>query len=194
MTVNRGVICQRVGPDGRGVAEVDGIEVSAANWLPGESADLAIEHRSPHRPIAWARVVERSGAPSTDRVKPACPAFGRCGGCRLQHLSAAAQLQLKRQRVLDALASAGLEAVEVAEVVAAPAALGYRNRGKYVVARVGGDVVVGAYQQRTHRVTSTLGCRVVEPAIDRAAAALAAAVETSGISTYDERDKTGAMR
>lgn len=195
MTVNRELTCERLGPDGRGIAVVDGVEIAAADWLPGEVADLEIEHASPHRPIAWARVLERRGPPSPDRVAPACPGFGACGGCRLQHASAAAQLGLKRGRLVDALAAAGLAGVEVAAVTPSPAALGYRNKGKYVFGRGDdGAVVVGAYRPRSHRVTNTLGCRVVEPAIDRAAVALAAVVEASGISIHDEQTRSGALR
>jgi 23S rRNA (uracil1939-C5)-methyltransferase len=241
------LVCARLGLDGRGEAERDGRVISAADWLPGEIADVEIEHASPHRARAWARIVGRAGPPSPERVEPPCPGFGRCGGCRLQHASAALQLELKRRRVIEALAAAGLGDVEVAPVVAAPSALGYRNRGKYVFARRGGEpvprprrgdspgaahpstgkasrsrivglrgedttqpggggaslvgryaavgaLVVGAYEPRSHRVAPTLGCRVVEPAIDRAARALAAAVAGSAIPIYDERDKTGALR
>lgn len=40
--------------------------------------------------------------PSPDRVEPRCPYFGTCGGCQLQHLSAAAQVAA-RPRVLGDL-------------------------------------------------------------------------------------------
>jgi 23S rRNA (uracil1939-C5)-methyltransferase len=195
VTVNRGVVCERLTADGRGVAEVDGIAVSAADWLPGEVADLAIEHTSPHRALAWARVVERRGPPAADRVEPSCPGFGSCGGCRLQHASAAVQLELKRRRVVDALAAAGLGAVEVAAPVPSPSPFGYRSKGKYVFGTGrSGELVVGAYRPRSHRVVSTLGCQVVDPAIDALAVAMSAAVTASGIAIYDEATRTGELR
>lgn len=198
MTVNRDSVelcCERLDSGGRGVAHRGDVAVSAENWLPGERAVLEIEHTSPHRALAWARVLERRGPRSPDRVEPACPGFGRCGGCRLQHLCAPAQLELKRRRVREALDAAGLGAVEVAEVVAAPAALGYRNKGKYVFGRdEHGQLVLGAYRPRTHEVASTLGCRVVDPAIDRCAVALTAAAAASGLAIYDERSGAGALR
>ena len=197
MSVNREVVelaCERLDSQGRGVGQRGDLAISAADWLPGEVASLEIEHVSPHRPLAWARVLERRGPDSPLRVEPACPGFGRCGGCRLQHLSGAGQRSLKRQRVIDALRGAGLEGVEVAAVVAAPAELGYRNKGKYVFGTDDGGLVMGAYQPRTHEVASTLGCRVVEPAIDACARALARAVADSGLEIHDERRRTGTVR
>src|SRR5262245_26566036 len=48
---------------GLGVGPVDDegrrIEVHVANLLPGERAEVALEHQSPHKPIAWGRVVRR---------------------------------------------------------------------------------------------------------------------------------------
>ena len=48
--------------------------------------------------------------PSPDRVAPVCPHFGVCGGCALQHLEANAYLAWKRELVVAALRSRGLDA------------------------------------------------------------------------------------
>src|SRR5262245_10662002 len=66
---------------GTGVGTSDGRRVHVVDLLPGERAEVAIDHASPHRPEAWGRIVRRIGAASDTRVEPACPAFGRCGGC-----------------------------------------------------------------------------------------------------------------
>ena len=89
---------------GHGVGTADGQRLHVADLLPGERAEVAIDHTSPHRPEAWGRVVRRLGDASADRAEPACPAFGRCGGCLWQHLAYPAQLAAKRERVVAALA------------------------------------------------------------------------------------------
>src|SRR5207237_9134451 len=44
---------------------------------------------------------------SPDRVEPPCPYFGRCGGCRLQHLAYSAQLAFKEKQGRDCLPRLG---------------------------------------------------------------------------------------
>lgn len=179
---------------GRGVCTApDGTVVHVADLLPGEAAEVAIDHRSPHRAEAWATVARRLSGASPDRVAPACPAFGRCGGCAWQHLAYPAQLAAKRARVQAALASAAA-GVPVAAVVAAPAVIGYRNKGKYVVGGVAGAVMLGAYAPRSHDIVDTLGCRVVAPIVDEVARVAKAAVDGAGLAPYRERARDGELR
>ena len=46
---------------GCGVGTSDGRTCHVTNLLPGERAEVAIDHTSPHRPEAWGRIV-RYGA------------------------------------------------------------------------------------------------------------------------------------
>src|SRR5689334_7327468 len=81
---------------GAGVGRAGDLAVHVADLLPGERAEVVIDHRSPHKPEAWARLLKRIGPPSTDRVAARCPGFGRCGGCVWQHVAYPAQLVAKR--------------------------------------------------------------------------------------------------
>ncbi len=186
---------------GHGVGTADGQRLHVADLLPGERAEVAIDHTSPHRPEAWGRVVRRLGDASADRAEPACPAFGRCGGCLWQHLAYPAQLAAKRERVVAALAE--LPAVRdgaavIGEVRPSPQLLGYRNKGKYVVGRVGkargAPLVLGAYAPRSHQVIDTLGCQVVAPIIDEVATWVRGAAERAELVPYDEATRTGELR
>jgi 23S rRNA (uracil1939-C5)-methyltransferase len=177
---------------GCGVGAAGGRQIHVADLLPGEWAEVAVDHTSPHKPEAWARIVRRIGAPSPERVVPACPAFGRCGGCTWQHLAYGAQLAAKRDRVVAAL---GSQPVPVADVRPSPAELGYRNKGKYVVGAAGnGEVILGAYAPRSHHVVDTIGCRVVAPVIDEVATWLRGAVTRAGLLPYDEPTRAGELR
>jgi 23S rRNA (uracil1939-C5)-methyltransferase len=150
-----------------------------------------VEHLSAHAPEAWARL-ETVEAPSAARRPPACPAFGACGGCVLQHLAYDAQLTWKQARVARALAAAVDVAVEAC--VASPSPLGYRNRSKLVVGRRDGRLVLGAYAPRTHELVDTSGCRISQAPLDDTAAALAALLDRAGVAAYDERTLAGDLR
>ncbi len=188
------VLAHELDEAGCGVGRAGGCELRVADLLPGERAEVEVEHQSPHRGCAWARVRRRLGPPSPDRVTPPCPGFGRCGGCVWQHLAYPAQLARKRARVAAALARVGL-AAEVAEVVAAPSPTGYRNKGKYVIAAgADGALVLGGFAPRSHEVVSTLGCRVVEPVIDQVAEIARQRLAGCGLPVYDERRRRGVLR
>ena len=182
---------------GAGVGLSGTTTVHVGDLLPGERAEVAIDHHSPHRPEAWGRIVKRIGRGSPARVLPLCPGFGRCGGCVWQHLAYPAQLAAKRARVAAALAKVPVVAtgaVEVAAVRPSPELTGYRNKGKYVVGQSGDHLVLGAYAPRSHHVVDTLGCRVVAPIIDEVAIWVRGAAERAGLAAYDERARTGELR
>lgn len=182
---------------GAGVGHSDGIEVHVGDLLPGERAEVAITHHSAHRPEGWGRIVKRLGPPSPVRVVPQCPGFGRCGGCVWQHLAYPAQLAYKRGRVSAALAevpAVASGAVAIMPVRPSPALTGYRNKGKYVVARTGDHLVLGAYAPRSHHVVDTLGCRTVAPVIDELATWTRGAAEQTGLMAYDEATRSGELR
>jgi 23S rRNA (uracil1939-C5)-methyltransferase len=182
---------------GYGVGASEGRRVHALDLLPGERAEVAIDHASPHRAEAWGRIVRRLGSPSPDRVGAACPAFGRCGGCVWQHLAYPAQLAAKRDRVTAALVrvpSVRAAGVQIADVRPSPEILGYRNKGKYVAGRAGEHLVLGAYAPRSHHVVDTIGCRVVAPVIDEVATWVRGAAERAQLIPYDEATRAGELR
>jgi 23S rRNA (uracil1939-C5)-methyltransferase len=179
---------------GLGVGRVRGMALAVPDALPGEQAEVVVEHLSPHRAQAWGRMLRRVGPDAPERVPPRCPAFGRCGGCVWQHLAYGAQLERKRQRVAGALDAVGLGHVAVAPALPAPSTTGYRNKGKYVIGAGPDGLMLGAYAPRTHEVVDTAGCQVVEPAIDRVAGAVRAALARTGLPAYDERRRAGVLR
>src|ERR1044071_418021 len=182
---------------GAGIGASGAIAVHVADLLPGERAEVVIDHFSPHRPEAWGRIVKRVGRPSPDRVAPVCPGFGRCGGCVWQHLAYPAQLVAKRARITAALAevpAVASGAIEIAAVRPSPVLTGYRNKGKYVAGLSGDHLVLGGYAPRSHEVVDTLGCQVVAPIIDEVAIWVRGAAERAQLAPYDERSRTGELR
>jgi 23S rRNA (uracil1939-C5)-methyltransferase len=175
-----------------GVAMQDNVRVHVAGALPDEEVDAIVAHVSPHRPDAWA-ALDAVARPSPARVPPVCPAYGACGGCTLEHMAYARQLEWKKEHVAAALAHAGVSA-PVAACVASPRPLEYRNKSKLVYAESEGKPVLGAYAPRSHRVVDLSGCRVAEPPLDDVAGVLRDLLAQHHVLGYDERTGEGLLR
>ena len=106
---------ERLGAQGDGLAQGPDGPLFVPFTLPGELVKVAAE---PGEPRAEALAILE---PSPERIAPVCQYFGTCGGCALQHMEAGAYLAWKREQVVAALASRGLEA-PVEEVRAVPLA------------------------------------------------------------------------
>jgi 23S rRNA (uracil1939-C5)-methyltransferase/tRNA (uracil-5-)-methyltransferase len=92
--------------------------------LPGERVRARLWRQDV--PVAEGDLLEVL-RPSPERIAPACPLFGACGGCQIQHLPYPSQLAWKTTVVRQQLAAAGLK-VEVTDCVASPRAYGYRSK------------------------------------------------------------------
>ncbi len=113
---------------GRGVGRLeDGRVVFVPFVALGETVRVEIVRE--HKSYLEARLLAVE-EPSTHRVEPPCPYFGRCGGCSYQHLDAGEQRETKHQQVASVLRRLGRfdEEIDVRPVVPSPLDYGYRNR------------------------------------------------------------------
>ena len=136
-----------VAAGGAGVARVDGLVVFVPRTAPGDLVELTFRMKGRMGEGRVERLVE----PSPDRVDPPCRHYlrDRCGGCQLQHVSYAGQLEAKRRIVGDALQRIGKRVVEVPPVVASPAEWRYRNRLTLAMRWQGGES--GGWMAGLHR-------------------------------------------
>src|SRR2546422_6066271 len=89
---------------GEGVGVAEGYVLFVRGAVPGDRVRVrVVEARS-----RFGRaVIESLETASPDRVEAPCAYFGRCGGCRLQHVSYTAQLAFKEKQVRDFLERIG---------------------------------------------------------------------------------------
>ncbi len=147
---------ERLGAQGDGVADGAHGPLFVPFALPGERVSIAVEPGSDRAGLI--EVLE----PSPDRVAPICPHFGVCGGCALQHLEQRAYLAWKRELVLAALRSRGLDA-DVEEV--RPVPLGSRRRAALALGRGKLGTAFGYRRARSHELIDIDVCPVLSPRI-----------------------------
>src|SRR5256886_671598 len=116
---------------GEGVGRVNGYVVFVRGAVPGDRVRVKLVDA---RSRFGRAVIESIEVPSPDRVEPPCPYFGRCGGCRLQHIAYPAQLAFKEKQVRDCLERiGGLGAFELRPILPAPEPYGYRNKMEFTI-------------------------------------------------------------
>jgi 23S rRNA (uracil1939-C5)-methyltransferase len=115
---------ERLVAGGDALAFLDGKAVFVPFALPGEEVLASLEEVK--RDYSRARLVEVL-EPSRHRASPACPIYGECGGCNLQHLEYARQVEEKALIVGEAFSrNARIDAGRVSAAPSVP--LAYRNR------------------------------------------------------------------
>ena len=171
-----GVSIESLAHDGRGVAHLDGKAVFIDGALPGEI--VSFEYTTSRRKFDEGRVTAVQTA-SADRVEPRCAHFGVCGGCSLQHLDPAAQIQAKQQTLLDNLRHIGKVAPESVLPPMTGPAWGYRTKARLGVKDVvkKGRVLVGFREKRSPYVADLSRCEVLHPAVGDRLGELSALVE-----------------
>ena len=109
---------------------------------------------------------------SSQRVTPGCPHFGlhagACGGCKMQHLDAAAQIAVKQRALEDNLWHLGkVKADTILRPIQGPT-WGYRYRARlsvrYVVKK--GEVLVGFHERKSRYVADMRQCPILPPHVD----------------------------
>jgi len=151
--------------DARGMAyRNDGHRVVIAGALPGERVAARTVKRGATFDRAQLTSILR---PSSERTTPACPYFGVCGGCNMQHLHATAQVAVK-QRILEDLfqTHANVRPRQVLAAIHGPP-WGYRMRARLSVRLVPkkGGVLVGFRERNGSYVSDMRSCRILPPQV-----------------------------
>jgi len=147
--------------DGQGVAHnSEGKVVFIDGALPGEKVRVSVSRRKK----SWEQAsIVALGRESALRVTPRCPHFGTCGGCKLQHFDASAQVATKQRALEDALAHLGKVKAENMLRPIQGASWGYRYRARLSVRYVHKKttVLVGFHERKSSYVADMTRCEVL---------------------------------
>lgn len=182
---------ESVGHEGNGVGRYEGMAV----FVPGTAAGDAIRARvvKAAKTHAFA-IVDELLEPSPDRVENDCPAYPKCGGCALRHLSYEAELRAKAGWVADNLRRIGGVDIALEPILPSPESGRYRNKAQYPVRLVDGRVRAGFFAPRSHRLIPAEDCLLQPESFRSIVAAVLALMEESGVPPYDEEAHTGVVR
>src|ERR1043166_5260109 len=164
---------ERILPGGVGLAHADGMTLFVSLAAPGDFLRVKLERVQ--GAIGFASIVEIL-KPSTLRIEPPCPYFGRCGGCDFQQLNYETQLQTKVKMIRDCLHRiAKIE--DPGEIHITPSAneWHYRARANWQVDSAARRL--GYYERGSNRVCDVEFCAVLEPQLERTLAAVHKEVE-----------------
>jgi 23S rRNA (uracil1939-C5)-methyltransferase len=178
---------------GEGVGRADGYVVFVAGGVPGDRVRVRLEQA---RARFGRGVIESLEEPSPHRAEAPCPYFGRCGGCRLQHVAYPAQLAFKQKQVADVLERLGdLAGFELRPIIGAPEIYGYRNKMEFTVARAREGIVVGLHEaDRYDSVLDVERCLLQSERMNTLLDEVRRFFVEHGLSAYDQDSGDGFLR
>ena len=153
--------------EAQGIAHrADGKVVFVEGALPFEQVSATVHRKKNNWEQATVTAIHRE---SSQRVQPGCPHFGlhagACGGCKMQHLHASAQVAVKQRVLEDNLWHLGkVRAQTLLRPIEGPA-WGYRYRARLSVRHVRkkGVVLVGFHERKSRYVADMSVCPVLPP-------------------------------
>ena len=151
--------------DGRGIAGSEGKKTFVAGALTGETVQFI--RRKSRRNFDEAELLEVIEA-SPDRIDARCEAFGRCGGCSLQHVTPEHQRTIKSGTLKDNLERIGRVEPELWLQPMTGPEWQYRRRARLAVKHVAakGRTLVGFRERHAPYITDMHRCEVLARPVD----------------------------
>ena len=131
---------------------------------------------------------------SSDRVKNDCPAYKKCGGCSLRHISYESELRLKGRFVQCNLQKIGGVNIEVGDALASPKINGYRNKALYPVRLESDKLTIGFFAKRSHRVVPCESCSLHPSFYEDILECVRTYALKNNVIPYDEESGKGMLR
>ncbi len=175
------------------LARLEGKAVFVPLALPGEQARVRVTESKPGYAAAEVDEIVRA---APERVPPACPHFGACGGCHYQHTDDATQLAFKQAILRETMERGGVRVpAEMAVLAGEP--WRYRNRIRLAFDASGNP---GYRGRRSHAVMPVRECPIAAPLLLDAAQAFAQiarkfapALRPAEIALFCDADETALL-
>ncbi|MGI5892151.1 MAG: 23S rRNA (uracil(1939)-C(5))-methyltransferase RlmD [Bacillota bacterium] len=149
---------------GHGIGRLHNFAVFVQGALPKEKVKVSIS--SIKKNYAKADLLEIL-SPCAERVETFCPYYDSCGGCHLMHSDYKAQLAIKESLVASALRKIGhFNDIVILPILPSPMPLYYRNRCQLHCLWQDGQLLLGFFEPKSHRLCEIESCSLLAPVLN----------------------------
>ena len=182
-----------LGSSGEGIGKVDGYTLFVKDALIGDVIEAKIIKTKKNS--CYGRLMTIL-TPSPARVEARCPQARACGGCQIQPLDYAKQLEYKENKVKELLDRVGKVSDYVMEpIIGMEDPWYYRNKAQFPVGTSKeGEIVTGFYAGRTHSIVPVQECFIQHPLNEQLMAIVRQWMNEFNVTAYDETKQTGLVR
>lgn len=179
---------------GFGIGKLNGFTIFVEGGLPGDNLKIHITKAKSH--YGYGKIIDIL-EPSPHRKASPCPVSDRCGGCQWQHAEYEAQLEYKKQIVIDALERiGGIKSPPVLDVMGMLKPTNYRNKAVFPVVPASNEhgFAIGMFSPRSHRIVEVDNCLIQHPAHIAVLKVVKKFMRRNNITPYNEITHKGIMR
>ena len=186
-----------MGIDGEGIGKYEGMTFFVKDAIIGDEIRARITKLKKN--YGYARVEEIVKA-SPYRTEPKCELHRRCGGCQIQAMDYAKQLEFKENKVKNNLIRLGGFSEEFVDAVMEPIVgmeqpYRYRNKAQFPVGKDrDGNLIAGFYASRTHSIIPVKDCMLGVEENKEILDAVLSYMKECKVEPYDEETGKGLVR
>ena len=180
--------------EGSGVGRTeDGIAVFVPLSAVGDELEVRI--LKVKKTYAFGKI-ENIIKPSESRVEVDCPYFSKCGGCVWRHISYESELEIKTQRVIDAVERiGGISGVEFKPIISNENTLRYRNKAQFPIGKDNNqNTLIGFYAFHSHRIIDCCDCALQPEIFTKVVNIVRSFIEQTNADIYNEQTGKGRLR
>ena len=182
-----------MGQSGEGVGRFENFTVFIPYALPGETVEAKITLvKKNYATGEIVSILEKT----SDRIKPICKVYDDCGACQLQHYSYEAQLNAKKQKVIDMMEHIAIKKdIIIHPTMPSVHEWHYRNKMQFPIGRSKKEgIIVGCYAHSSHNIINTENCHIQKHTNNVIANAVREMATKFKLSVYDEKTHYGLLR
>lgn len=186
---------RRMGINGEGIGYFKKAVVFVPGAITGEEVVVeAVKVRDRFTEAKLNKIRKKS----PNRVIAPCPVYEACGGCQLQHVAYSAQLELKRDIVIQSIekhTKIDPAKLKIRPTIGMEDPWRYRNKSQFQTRMVGsGQVETGLFGANSHQLVPIEDCIVQQPVTIKVTNFVRDLLEKYAVPIYDEKAGSGIVR